>query len=205
MCRLPLLLFFSCCVLLIGGYYILDLLTSSKEIEGGSRGLQEATTMANLNEKLDGAAEDAGKSATSRQDGVKDISYETISADHALPEEKQEQSHTSSPPDSEGHVTDEEEQHDDEEDPPPIRPTTSRASSIFSRGGAAIIPRNQRRGLFGRVTVIPEIERPYDYTPKTKWAITAIVALAAAAAPMGSGIFYRMFFPNLCMPAVFMY
>ncbi|KAL1842005.1 hypothetical protein VTJ49DRAFT_6171 [Mycothermus thermophilus] len=51
------------------------------------------------------------------------------------------------------------------------------------------VPRAQRRGLFGRFTIIPEVERPYEYKSSTKWTITAIVALAAAAAPMGSGIF----------------
>jgi hypothetical protein len=154
--------------------------------------------MANLNEKPDGIEEDAGRSTTLRQDGAKDISTENITGVHASSKDKEEHSHTFSSPDSEGHVTDDE-QHDDDdhEDSPPTRPSASRASSIFSRGGAAIIPRTLRRGLFGRVTVIPEIERPYDYTPKTKWAITAIVALAAAAAPMGSGIFYRMFSPSL--------
>ncbi|KAK4191218.1 major facilitator superfamily domain-containing protein [Podospora australis] len=61
-------------------------------------------------------------------------------------------------------------------------------SSSFVRT-QSIVPRAKRRGLFGSAAVIPEIEVPYDYTNKTKWTITAIVALAAAAAPMGSGIF----------------
>ncbi|KAK4151427.1 hypothetical protein C8A00DRAFT_35913 [Chaetomidium leptoderma] len=51
------------------------------------------------------------------------------------------------------------------------------------------VPRAQRRGLLGRFTVIPEVENPYEYKNSTKWTITAIVALAAAAAPMGSSIF----------------
>ncbi|KAK0638824.1 major facilitator superfamily domain-containing protein [Cercophora newfieldiana] len=67
-------------------------------------------------------------------------------------------------------------------------PQNRRASSFAKT--ATVVPRSERRGLFGRFSIIPEIDRPYDYTRKTKWAITAIVALAAAASPMGSGIFY---------------
>jgi hypothetical protein len=157
--------------------------------------------MANLSEKVDGDAENAGGSIALCHGGSMDTSAGNVTKNHASSKEKEEHSHSLSPLDSEGHVTDEEDhEEDDHADPPPIRPSASRASSIFSRGGTAIIPRNQRRGLFGRVTVIPEIERPYDYTNKTKWTITAIVALAAAAAPMGSGIFYRMFFPSLYLP-----
>jgi hypothetical protein len=68
--------------------------------------------------------------------------------------------------------------------------TRSRASSIRSRP-LSVVTRSKRRGLFGRFTLIPEIERPYDYKNSTKWTITAAVALATAAAPMGSSIFYR--------------
>jgi hypothetical protein len=65
----------------------------------------------------------------------------------------------------------------------------SRHASSFAHTDA--IPRSRRRGLLGRLALIPEVETPYDYKNGTKWTITAIVALAAAAAPMGSGIFYR--------------
>ena len=54
-----------------------------------------------------------------------------------------------------------------------------------------IVPRAQRRGLLSRFAIVPEVERPYEYRNGTKWTITAVVALAAAAAPMGSGIFLR--------------
>ncbi|KAK3904153.1 hypothetical protein C8A05DRAFT_32077 [Staphylotrichum tortipilum] len=64
----------------------------------------------------------------------------------------------------------------------------SRRTSVFANSEA--VPRAQRRGILGRFALIPEVERPYDdYKRKTKWTITAVVALAAAAAPMGSGIF----------------
>lgn len=68
----------------------------------------------------------------------------------------------------------------------------SRASSARSRP-LVIVPRPQRRGLFARFVLIPEVERPYDYSRKTKWLITLIVALAAAGGPIGSNIMYRTF------------
>jgi len=66
----------------------------------------------------------------------------------------------------------------------------SRASSVRSRA-LSVVPRSKRRGLLGRLSLIPEVNRPYDYANKTKWTITLIVALAAAAAPLGSAIFFR--------------
>ncbi|CAN8106361.1 unnamed protein product [Discula destructiva] len=65
----------------------------------------------------------------------------------------------------------------------------SRASSARSRP-LVIVPRTERRGLFARFVLIPEVERPYDYSRKTKWLITLIVALAAAGGPIGSNIMY---------------
>ncbi|KAH6845004.1 major facilitator superfamily domain-containing protein [Chaetomium sp. MPI-CAGE-AT-0009] len=66
------------------------------------------------------------------------------------------------------------------------RPQSERGTSFADTN---TVPRAQRRGLLARLTVIPEVEQPYKYKNKTKWTITAIVALAAAGAPMGSGIF----------------
>ena len=66
----------------------------------------------------------------------------------------------------------------------------SRSSSVRSKA-ATIVPRSMRRGLLGRFALIPEVTRPPEYTRKTKWLITLIVALAAAAAPMGSAIVFR--------------
>lgn len=50
------------------------------------------------------------------------------------------------------------------------------------------VPRGKKRGLFARFAAIPEVTEPYHYSNKTKWLITFIVALAAAAAPVGSAI-----------------
>ena len=72
----------------------------------------------------------------------------------------------------------------------------SRRTSVFANSDA--VPRAQRRGILGRFALIPEVERPYEYKARTKWIITAVVALAAAAAPMGSGIFLREL-PRLCV------
>ncbi len=69
----------------------------------------------------------------------------------------------------------------------------SRSSSVRSRP-VSIVPRSERRGLLGRFAIIPEVESPLDYTRRIKWTITFIVAMAAAAAPMGSAIFYRTYF-----------
>ncbi|KID76316.1 Major facilitator superfamily domain, general substrate transporter, partial [Metarhizium brunneum ARSEF 3297] len=68
--------------------------------------------------------------------------------------------------------------------------TASRASSTTRPGTVAIVPRAQRRGLFAGLAITPEVERPYDYRNSTKWGITATIALATLAAPMGSSIFY---------------
>ena len=73
-------------------------------------------------------------------------------------------------------------------DPPPH--TNSKPDSVLSRT-LSIVPRSKRRGLLGRLSIIPEVDRPYDYANGTKWLITLIVALAAAAAPLGSAIFFR--------------
>ncbi|GKT90844.1 major facilitator superfamily transporter [Colletotrichum tofieldiae] len=67
--------------------------------------------------------------------------------------------------------------------------TRSRASSTRSRA-LSIVARSKRRGLFAQLAAIPEVDNPYNYTNKTKWTITLIIALAAAVSPMGSSIFY---------------
>lgn len=70
----------------------------------------------------------------------------------------------------------------------PTQRSKSRASSVRSRP-LSIVPRNKRRGLLGKLALLPEVDRPYDYKRSTKWLITLIIALAAAAGPMGSSIF----------------
>jgi hypothetical protein len=71
----------------------------------------------------------------------------------------------------------------------------SKPASVRSRT-LSIVPRAERRGLLGRLSIIPEVARPYDYLDSTKWLITLIVALAAAAAPLGSAIFFRECFTS---------
>ncbi|OTA03738.1 dityrosine transporter, required for spore wall synthesis [Trichoderma parareesei] len=65
----------------------------------------------------------------------------------------------------------------------------SRASTTRSRA-LTIVPRSQRRGVLARLALVPEAERPYEYKNSTKWGITLTIALATAAAPLGSSIFY---------------
>ncbi|OTB01881.1 hypothetical protein M426DRAFT_265408 [Hypoxylon sp. CI-4A] len=55
---------------------------------------------------------------------------------------------------------------------------------------AQSVPRSQRRGLFGRFTLIPEVTNPHDYNNSIKWMMTIVVALSAATSSMGSSIFY---------------
>ncbi|CAD6572603.1 MAG: hypothetical protein ASARMPREDX12_005323 [Alectoria sarmentosa] len=52
------------------------------------------------------------------------------------------------------------------------------------------VPRSKRRGLFGRFTIVAEVEEPKHYSRRIKWYITFVVALAAVAAPMGSAIIF---------------
>lgn len=59
------------------------------------------------------------------------------------------------------------------------------------------VPRSKRRGLFSRFAVVAEVTQPFDYKDSTKWFITFIVAVAAAAAPIGSAIILRK-----CVPLV---
>lgn len=75
----------------------------------------------------------------------------------------------------------------------PCRATRSRAASSTRSRALTIVPRAQRRGLFGRFAIVPEVERPYDYKNSTKWGITVTISAATAAAPLGSAIFYRKF------------
>ncbi|KAI1418576.1 MFS general substrate transporter [Hypoxylon sp. FL1857] len=67
--------------------------------------------------------------------------------------------------------------------------TRSQASSARSKP-MSIVPRLKRRGFLAQLTLVPEVERPFEYPNKVKWTITAFIALAACAAPMGSAIFY---------------
>jgi hypothetical protein len=58
-------------------------------------------------------------------------------------------------------------------------------------GPAVKVPRSKRRGLFGQMTLVAEVEDPKTYPRRMKWFITFIVAVAGATAPMGSSIFFR--------------
>lgn len=71
---------------------------------------------------------------------------------------------------------------------PSLRPTASMASSV--RKDPIKVPRHLRRGLLARFAVVAEVENPYDLSNRSKWTITAVVALAAVAAPMGSTIVF---------------
>ena len=74
-------------------------------------------------------------------------------------------------------------QHDGEAQQPTPTRVLSKTTSVISR--------SKRRGLLGRFTIVAEIEEPHDYDRRVKWFITFVIATAAAAAPMGSAIFFR--------------
>ena len=61
-------------------------------------------------------------------------------------------------------------------------------STLPSDPPAVLVARCDRRGLFARLAVIPELTQPYQYSRRAKWAITVVVAVCGAAAPMGSAI-----------------
>jgi hypothetical protein len=53
------------------------------------------------------------------------------------------------------------------------------------------VPRLNRRGLFGRFTILAEVGEPTLYPRQTKWFITFVVSMAGVAAPLGSTIIFR--------------
>jgi hypothetical protein len=73
--------------------------------------------------------------------------------------------------------------------PRALWPETRR--KVFQTCPAVKVPRSKRRGLFGQMTLVAEVEDPKTYPRRMKWFITFIVAVAGATAPMGSSIFFR--------------
>lgn len=72
---------------------------------------------------------------------------------------------------------------------PPHRYSSRAQSSARSvRPVAVTVPKAERRGLLARFCIIDEVTNAWDYTNRMKWIVTAIVAMAGAAAPMGSSI-----------------
>ncbi|KAB5554765.1 major facilitator superfamily domain-containing protein [Coniochaeta sp. 2T2.1] len=69
-------------------------------------------------------------------------------------------------------------------------PPTDDVEASSERRSLEPIPRSQRRGLFGRFTLIPEVANPSHYPKATKWLMTVTVALAGATSSTGSSIFY---------------
>ncbi|KAJ5659596.1 hypothetical protein N7507_006047 [Penicillium longicatenatum] len=68
------------------------------------------------------------------------------------------------------------------------RPLTRQYTEL---GPPIVVPRLKRRGLFGQLTLIAEVEDPRTYSRNMKWFITFIVATAGVLAPLGSSIFFR--------------
>ena len=67
-----------------------------------------------------------------------------------------------------------------------------RTSEEFEQNPSPVkVPRSDRRGLLGKLTVLAEVEEPKHYPNSVKWFITFVIALAAVAAPAGSTILLR--------------
>lgn len=88
--------------------------------------------------------------------------------------------------DSERTVSDE--GHDAQVATPHRSRSRAQSSTRSVQKEAVVVPRGERRGLFANLAVIAEVTEPHDYSRKKKWMITFVVAVAAAAAPMGSSI-----------------
>ncbi|KAJ5206169.1 Major facilitator superfamily domain general substrate transporter [Penicillium cf. griseofulvum] len=75
------------------------------------------------------------------------------------------------------------EEYDDPENPPRLE------RQLTELGPPIKVARLKRRGLFGQLALVAEVENPKTYPRKMKWFITFVVALAGATAPMGSAVF----------------
>ncbi|KAK4865151.1 hypothetical protein LT330_001774 [Penicillium expansum] len=75
----------------------------------------------------------------------------------------------------------------DEEHDPENPPRLER--QLTELGPPIKVARLKRRGLFGQLALVAEVEDPKTYPRRMKWFITFVVALAGATAPMGSAIF----------------
>ena len=64
--------------------------------------------------------------------------------------------------------------------------------TLTPRKPVVTVARSKRRGLFARFCVVAEVTDPWDYKNSTKWFLTFIIAVAGAAAPVGSAIIFRM-------------
>ena len=97
---------------------------------------------------------------------------EKIEAESSPEGSQPENEHAAREPDA--HQRDVERVESETQDPTPVK-----------------VPRSQRRGLFGRFTIVAEVEEPKHYSRRTKWYITFVVSLAAVAAPIGSTVIFR--------------
>ena len=70
----------------------------------------------------------------------------------------------------------------------PAARSRAQSSTGSVRRDAIKVPKSDRRGLLARFCLFDEVTNSQDLSRKKKWTITAIVALAGAAAPMGSSI-----------------
>ena len=79
------------------------------------------------------------------------------------------------------------------DNPKPLTDAVAVTSSnqVDTEIAATKVPRRERRGLLAQFALLPEVDEPKNYSRRKKWIITFIVAIAAAAAPIGSGLLLR--------------
>lgn len=85
-----------------------------------------------------------------------------------------------------------EETQDAENGSPVVRRVTTEI------GPPVVVSRLKRRGLFGQIALVAEVENAQAYPRRTKWFLTFVVAFAAVAAPLGSSIFLRKCLGIVC-------
>jgi hypothetical protein len=122
--------------------------------------------------------------------GSNDVS--TDLASHNIQQEPLEDYHSRSHASSISNHDEEKHDHYDAERNDPAPEPLHRVSTEL--GPAVTVPRLKRRGLLGQFALVAEVENPKTYPRKMKWFITFIVAVAGAAAPLGSSIFFRKLF-----------
>ncbi|KAJ5814771.1 hypothetical protein N7474_006548 [Penicillium riverlandense] len=104
--------------------------------------------------------------------------------DHAKDEEKEEVDHDGQSRSNASSVADDEGKDGPDEEQPRI------TRQLTELGPPIKVSRLKRRGLFGQLALLAEVENPKTYTRRKKWFITFVVAWAGVTAPMGSSIFF---------------
>lgn len=69
--------------------------------------------------------------------------------------------------------------------------TEKQGNPVTVPSGPVAVPRAERRGLWANLSIVSEVEKPFEYKNGTKWMMTVILAFAAGTSSTGAAIFYR--------------